>query len=284
LKNSQINLEYTKILAPFDGIIIERVVKFADNVTPNQKLFRISDFDPLRCPIKIPEKELSRLKIGQPARIAVEAWPDDPFPAKVLRISPVVDATTGTIKVTLEVSTRGKLRPGMFASVFLEMDTHTNALAIPKKALSFESFGDTVYVANEGIAERRDLTVGFEESDFVEVLEGLSDGDRVIVIGQDGLSDGTPVQILSGPGAGEGKPAPSPQRTADGAPPSAEGQGPGPGMAGGMGHGGGQGRMDFSKMTPEQLEQVKKRMRDRGMSEEQIESTIRRRIEESKKQ
>jgi membrane fusion protein (multidrug efflux system) len=287
LKNTQINLGYTKILAPFDGIIIERVVKLADNVTPNQKLFRISDFDPLLCPIKIPEKELSRLKIGQPARIAVEAWPDDPFPAKVLRISPVVDATTGTIKVTLEVSTRGKLRPGMFASVYLEMDTRSNALVIPKTALSFESFGDTVYVVKEGVAERRDLQVGFEESDFVEVLEGLADGERVIVVGQDGLSDGTPVQILSGPGAGEGKPAP--QRTADGGQPAAEGQGPGqgqgpgPGMPGGMGPGGGRGRMDFSKMTPEQLEQVKKRMRDRGMSEEQIESTIRRRIEESKK-
>ena len=282
LDNAQINLDYTDIAAPFDGIIIERVIKHADNVTPNQKLFRISDFDPLLCPIQVPEKELSRLKIGQPARIAVEAWPEDPFPARVLRISPVVDATTGTIKVTLEVSARGKLRPGMFASVFLEMDTHSNALVIPKTALSFESFGDTVYIANEGIAERRDLTVGFEEEEFVEVLEGLADGERVIVIGQDGLSDGTPVQILAGPGAGEGKPEHVPQKTADGGPPAAEG--PGPGMGGGMGPGGRRGRMDFSKMTPEQLEQVKERMRGRGMSEEQIESIIRRRIEESKKQ
>jgi RND family efflux transporter MFP subunit len=289
LSNAQINLDYTDIAAPFGGIIIERAVKFADNVTANQKLFRISDFDPLLCPIQVPEKELSRLKIGQPARISVEAWPEEPFPAKVLRISPVVDATTGTIKVTLAVATRGKLRPGMFASVFLEMDTHANALAIPKTALSFESFGDTVYVANEGIAVRRDLEVGFEEEEFVEVLGGLSEGERVIVIGQDGLSDGTPVNILAGPGAGEGKPAPSPERTADGGgPPSAEGRGPGPGpgqgMGAGMGPGGGRGRMDFSKMTPEQLEEVKKRMRERGMSEEQIEEMIKRRRGESKKQ
>jgi RND family efflux transporter MFP subunit len=284
LNNAQINLDYTDIFAPFDGIIIERAVKFADNVTPNQKLFRVSDFDPLLCPIQVPEKELSRLKIGQPARIAVEAWPDEPFPAKVLRISPVVDATTGTIKVTLALASRAKLRPGMFASVFLEMDTHSNALAIPKTALSFESFGDTVYVAKEGIAERRDLEVGFEEEDFVEVLEGLSDGERVIVVGQDGLSDGTPVHILAGPGAGEGKPADSPQRTAAGGPPTAEGRGPGPGMGGAMGPGGGHGRMDFSQMTPEQLEEVKKRMRERGMSEEQIEEMIRRRRGEPKKQ
>jgi RND family efflux transporter MFP subunit len=283
LANAQINLEYTNIAAPFGGIIIERVVKFADNVTPNQKLFRISDFDPLLCPIQVPEKELSRLRVGQPARISVEAWPDDPFPAKVLRISPVVDATTGTIKVTLQVSTRGKLRPGMFASVFLEMDTRDNAIVIPKTALSFESFGDTVYVAKDGVAERRDLKVGFEEADFVEVLEGLNDGERVIVIGQDGLSDGTPVQILAGPGAGEGKPTPSPQRAATEEPAGSSERGPGAGMGGGMGPGGGRGRPDFSKMTPEQLEQVKERMRSRGMSDEQIETIIKRRLAESKK-
>ncbi len=284
LANAQINFEYTKITAPFDGIIIERSVKFADNITPNQKLFRVSDFDPLLCPIQVPEKELSRLKIGQPARIAVEAWPEDPFPSRVLRISPVVDATTGTIKVTLEVSARGKLRPGMFASVFLEMDTHKNAKVIPKTALSFESFGDTVYIEKEGIAERRDLTVGFEEADFVEVLEGLNDGERVIVIGQDGLSDGTPVQILAGPGAGEGEPAQAPQRAAAGEASSPGERGPGPGMGGGMGPGGGQGRPDFSKMTPAELEQVKERMRSRGMSDEQINSIIQRRLAESKKQ
>jgi RND family efflux transporter MFP subunit len=275
LDNNRILLGYTRITAPFDGIIIERNVKFADNVTPNQKLFRISDFEPLLCPIQVPEKELSRLKIGQPAHVEVEAWPEERFDAGVLRISPVVDAATGTIKVTLQVGTRGKLRPGMFASVFLVMDHHDNAMVIPKSALSYESFGDTVYVARDNIAERRDLKLGFEEAELVEVLEGLSDGERVIVVGQDGLSDGTPVHILAGPGAREGPPAASPQRTADGGP-------PGPGM--GRGPGGGQGRMDFSKMTPEELERVKERMRAMGRSEEQVEEIIRRRRGESKKQ
>ncbi len=285
LKNSEIVLGYTTIAAPFDGVIVERNVKLADNVTTNQVLFRITDFDPLLCPIQVPEKELSRLKLGQPAQIVVEAWPEERFQARVLRISPVVDATTGTIKVTLEVGARGKLRPGMFASVFLEMETHDRVLVIPKSALSFETFGDTVYVANEGIAERRDLKLGFEEADFVEVLEGLSEADRVIVVGQDGLSDGTPVQILAGPGAGEA--AAAPRRAADrGAeaspgPPGGTGD-PSYGRSGGGPAGGGMGRMDFSQMTPEQLEKAKERMRGHGMSEEQIQEIIRRRRGESK--
>ncbi len=128
------------------------------------------------------------------------------------------------------------------------------------------------------------MTVGFEEADFVEVLEGLNDGERVIVVGQDGLSDGTPVHILAGPGAGEGEPAQATQRAAAGEASDPGERGPGPGMGGGMGPGGGQGRLDFSKMTPAELEQVKERMRSRGMSDEQINAIIQRRLAESKKQ
>jgi membrane fusion protein (multidrug efflux system) len=261
LRGNQVLLEYTRIQAPFDGIIIERYIKYAENVTPNQQLFRISDFDPLLCPIQVPEKELASLKVSQPAHITVEAWPDERFSARVLRISPVVDPATGTIKVTLQVAARGKLSPGMFASVFLVTDSHSDALVIPKAALSLESLGDTVYVVKGDLAERRDIELGYEESDSVEVLSGISTEDRVVVVGQDGLSDGTPVYVLKGPGTEEaGSRVSAPQPTGDRDP------------------GGGRGdRMDLSQLTPERLEQIKERMRERGMSDEQIEEMLRKR-------
>jgi hypothetical protein len=162
----------------------------------------------------VPEKELPRLHKGQPAYLTVEAWPDERFTASVLRLSPVVDAATGTVRVTLQVQGRDKLRPGMFASVFLETSRHDNALTIPKSALSLESLGDTVYVVNGDVAARRPVQLGYEEADIVEVASGLHEGDRVIVVGQDGLSDGTPVRVLEGPGAEEGAP-----RRAQGGPP-----------------------------------------------------------------
>jgi membrane fusion protein (multidrug efflux system) len=262
LEGAQVLYDYTKVLAPFDGIVVERFVKLAENVTPNQNLFRITDFDPLLCKIQVPEKELSRLRKGQRARIDVEAWPDERFEAEVLRISPVVEAATGTIRVTLQVHTKGKLSPGMFASVFLETDVHQNALVIPKRALSLESLSDTVFVVREGQAERRNVELGFEERDAVEVLSGLEEGARVIVVGQDGLAEGTPVQVLKGPGAAEGPPS-RPDLAREG--------------VGFQGRPGGGRPMDFSQLSPEQLERVKSRMRDRGMTEEQIEEAIRRR-------
>ncbi len=261
LKSYDIQLGYTQITAPFGGLIVERYVKLAQHLTNGTRLFRLSDFKPLLCPIRVPEKDLSRLRIGQSAHLEVEAFADTRFDARVLRISPVVDAATGTLKVTLEVDAQGKLRPGMFASVFLETDRHGDALVIPRTALVLDSLGDTVYVNDGGTASRREVRLGFREADLLEVLEGIADGEQVVVLGQDSLSDGTPITVLAAAG---GAPGPGPGPRAGGERPHPPGEGP-PGRG---------PRPDFSQMTPERLEMMKERMRSRGLSEEQIEERL----------
>ena len=193
---TQVQLDYTSIRAPFRGMIVTRFIKFAQHVQSSTPLFRISAFDPLQCPIQVPEKDLGRLKLGQRAHLTVEAFPGERFDARVLRVSPVVDSATGTVKTTLEVETHGRLRPGMFASVFLETDRHDDALVIPKTALVLESIGDTVYIKDGEVARRREVRLGYDEGDHVEVLAGLDAGQEVVVLGQDSLSDGTPVYVL----------------------------------------------------------------------------------------
>jgi membrane fusion protein (multidrug efflux system) len=267
---SRILLDYTHITAPFDGLIITRYVKLAEQVSTNNPLYRISDFDPLLCPIQIPERELPRLRVGQNAYLTVEPWPGERFEARVLRISPVVNSSTGTIKVTLEARSRSKLRPGMFARVFVETATRADAVVIPKAALSLESIGDTVYVADGEAASRREVDLGFAEGDFVEIVSGVSENEMVVVVGQDGLSDGTPIRILQ---SGLTQPV-SETRTAEAAAPAPPGRPPG-----GKGRGG--RRFDPSTMTPEQLERAKEFMRARGMTEEQIEERIRQAREQS---
>ena len=246
-----------------------------------------------------PEKDLPRLKLDQTAYLTVEAYPGERFPARVLRISPVVDPATGTVKVTLEVQAQGRLRPGMFASVFVETDIHENALVVPKQALVLESTSDTVYVAmddGEGgvVARRRSLELGYEESDSLEVLSGLSEGEDVVILGQDNLSDQTPVRIderegpaaapatfTSLPASGAGNPAPV--ANAQGAP--AAGSAPTAEQAAPQARPPGRprrlprrpsGRIDPSQMTPERIETMKARMKERGMSEEQIDQMIER--------
>lgn len=277
-ESTEIQLGYTEIRAPFDGQIIERYVKFAQNVGVGESLFRLSDFDPLLCPIQVPERNIPDLETGQRAYLEVEAWPGERFEGRVLRLSPVVEAATGTVRVTLEVEARGKLRPGMFASVYLETEVHENALVIPRKALTIESIGDTVYVVGEGAAIRREVELGVREGDTVEIVKGVTDGERVVTVGQDGLSDGTPIQVLGAEGAAgamaggfpQGRPSGGGER--QGEPPAAAG------AAGGRPGGGGFDgqRPDLSRMTPEQVEQMKERMRSSGMTDEQIEQRLQR--------
>jgi RND family efflux transporter MFP subunit len=222
VRENEVQLAYTSIRAPFRGMIVERFVKFAEHVQNNTPLFRISEFDPLQCPIQVPEKDLARLEVGQPAHLTVEAFPGERFDARVLRVAPVVDSATGTVKVTLEVKTHGRLRPGMFASVFLETDRHAGALVIPKRALVLESIGDTVYIKDGDVARRREVRLGFDEGDHVEVVAGLEEGQEVIILGQDSLSDATPIYVLE-PGATPSPPA----RGSAGAPGGPAARGPG---------------------------------------------------------
>jgi len=262
LERTEILVGYTRVRAPFAGLIVTRYVDYAQQVSVNSPLFRLSDFNPLLCPIQVPEREIPQLHVGQSARLRVEAWPEERFTARVLRISPVVDAATGTVKVTLEVDARGRLRPGMFARVFVETATRGGALVIPRSALSLESLGDTVYVVEDGVARRREVALGFREGDLVEAVSGLAEGESVVVVGQDGLSDGTPVVALA---PGQGAPPAAMAAGGGGAPetnavPGAAGGGP---------------PFDLSKLDPEQLEKVKAMMRARGLTEEQIEERLR---------
>ncbi|HSO22471.1 MAG TPA: efflux RND transporter periplasmic adaptor subunit [Chondromyces sp.] len=305
LESAEIQLAYTEIRAPFDAQVVTRDIKLAQYVTSGTRLFRISDFTPLLCRVEVPEKDLPRVRVGQTAHIEVEAFPDDRFPASVARLRPTVDPASGTFTVTLEVRAQGKLRPGMFASVYLETETREDVLVIPRDALVLDSLGDTVYVMVDGIAERREVRLGLRDEDSVEILEGLADGEQLIVLGQEGLANGTPVMVLGD------APVAEPVAEASGPPPDAVeamrkrmqerglseaeidarieqmraggGQGPGGGAAQGAGAGGpgnaGGGIPPFmveriKNATPEELERIKERMKQFGMSDERINEVV----------
>lgn len=259
-ESDQIRLGYTEIKAPFAGLIVARYIGLAEQVGPGDPLFRISDFTPLLCHIQVPERDLPKLRVGQRAFLTLEAWPSKQFSATVLRIRPIVDGATGTVRVTLDVDAEGRLRPGMFARVFVETETRADTLVIPKAALSLESIGDTVYVAAGDVASRRNVKLGFREGDSVEILEGVSEGEQVIVVGQDGLSDGTPINVLGDSGL---EMAGGPTSQLPGGAPTDQLRGP-------------DGRPDFSQMTPEQLERARESMRARGLSDAQIEERLQR--------
>jgi membrane fusion protein (multidrug efflux system) len=162
----------------------------------NQSLFVVADFNPLRAKIYVPVKDIGRIYEKQRATITIEAEPGLGFTGIVKMISPVVDPASGTSKVTIDIEDHiGKLKPGMFASVFITTETHNDALIIPKKAMILESNLDQVYIYLEGNAHKVNLKVGFKEGEDLEVLSGLEEGDLVVTAGQDGLREGLPLRI-----------------------------------------------------------------------------------------
>ena len=209
LEQARLNLNYTTIASPLAGTLTLRSVEVGNMVTANQAVFSVADFDPLLARIRIPEKNMGKVAIGQGAKVLVESAPGRLFRGVVKMISPVVDPESGTVKVTIRIPGGGNgiLRPGMFASVHIITEVHRNTLVIPKKALVLEGEGNHVFVYERdgeqgaGKAVRRKVSMGFADNEHLEILNGLNEGEQVITVGHDGLRPGTAVRLV-----GEGVP------------------------------------------------------------------------------
>ena len=204
LEQAKLDLSYTAIRSPIQGIMTLRNIEVGNMVTNNQVVASVAKFDPLLARIQVTEKDFGKITVGQTARITVEAAPEREFTGTVKMISPVVDPESGTVKVTVEVPRTDKslLRPGMFASVYIITETRRNTLVIPKKALVLEGEGNQVFTfetdpeSGRGQAQRRRIEIGFTDSDRLEILSGLSQGEQVITVGQEGLRPGSPVRLV----------------------------------------------------------------------------------------
>jgi membrane fusion protein (multidrug efflux system) len=202
LEAATIKLEYTEIPSPIDGVITERLVEVGDRVNGNEEVFSVEEFPPLWARIFVPERDLPQLKVAQKAQVRVDTFPDQVFGAAIKMINPTVDATSGTVKVTLEMERTDRLRPGMFGTVYIATETRPDAIVVPKKAILRERDENRIFVITaENLVEKRNVVLGFSEEDRVEILEGIQEGEDVVTVGYEGLADGYAVNIISWEGA-----------------------------------------------------------------------------------
>ena len=195
---AQLNLSYSAIRAPFAGVVAERHVKLGKELAVGAPIFRVTDPTPLKASVFVPERELARLKPGQPANVAADALAGRRFPAHVKLVSPMVDAATATFKVTLEVDDpKGDLKPGMFARVGIVFERRADTLTIPRVALLDSDGSSNVFVVSSGKAEQRAIKTGLANSGRIEVVQGLDGAEQVVVVGQNGLKDGNPVRVVT---------------------------------------------------------------------------------------
>lgn len=191
---SKLNYEYTLVRAPIDGVVASRVVKTGAHINTGDQLFGIVDTSKLVAYLKIPQTELSKFSEGHRATLHVDSIQGVPFEARIERISPTIDPRNGTFRATAYMKNAdGDLAPGMFGRFSIAYEKHSNALLVPKSAVVYEDSENVVYVVTNGEAARRPVSLGIESMGNVEILDGLTSDEQVVVSGQTGLRDGSKV-------------------------------------------------------------------------------------------
>lgn len=192
-----VRYEYTRIRAPFDGVVTERLVDVGEHAAVGTRLFVMADTDPLLLTMYLPEGEIKTIRTGQQVFIIPDASPDMRFNGKIIRLAPEVDQRTGTIKVTAE--TRGGGIPGSFVRVRVVTDTRSSTLAIPRRGVVADAGDRFVFIAEADTVRKVEVSVGYEDEEFAEILEGLQAGDSVVVAGAGGVRTGTKIKIIGRP-------------------------------------------------------------------------------------
>lgn len=190
-------LRYSKLTAPFSGIITMRYVDagaFIPSATGGNSasaaVLTLMDFATVRVQVAVPELEASLVRQAQPVKVSVEGLPGKLFEGKVSRQSYALDDASKTMLLECDLANPELiLRPGMYATVRIGVEKHTDALLIPVEALVVEKLNAFTFVAESSLARKTAIRTGFNDGARVEVLSGLNGNEAVILAGKTPLAD-----------------------------------------------------------------------------------------------
>ncbi len=189
------------IRAPFSGVLGLRKVDPGDFLSPGTAIVSLRTLDPIYVDYALPERDYPSLKPGMTVEISTGAYPGQVFKGELTAMEPGVDVGTRSVKLRATLANAdGRLRPGMFVEVRTLQPQQEAVLTIPQTAVSFNTYGDFVYVITKGeggamVAKRRQIETGAEREGRVVVTKGLQAGDQVVRSGTNKLRDGQPVAI-----------------------------------------------------------------------------------------
>ncbi len=194
-------LAFTRIRAPFAGVVTERLVEPGDFVTKNSHLLTVADPSSLVAEVYASELILPHIAVGDAAAVRIDALGAAQFDGKILRIHPALNRTSrqGIVEIVLDPVPEGA-RAGQFVRARLETAA-VERLLIPFRALARDRGGEFVWLVDgEGKAVRRTVRSGLRIADRIEILDGLAPGERIITRGFLGLTEGKAVKIVDAAG------------------------------------------------------------------------------------
>jgi len=203
LQRTRTLLQYARLAAPFSGVVTARYVDpgaFIPAATSGASaqsaaVVTLMDFRRVRIQVFVPEPEVPFITNGVPAQATVEELPGQSFHGSVTRYANALDEATKTMLTEIEMpNPTGALRPGMYASVQLEVERKKDALLVPVQALLVEKAGASVFAVADGKAKKTPVRTAFNDGVNVEITDGVKLGQPVILVGKQTLNDGQAVK------------------------------------------------------------------------------------------
>lgn len=200
-------MKYSRIAAPFAGVITQRFVDPGafipvptSGAAQTAAIVTIADFHTIRVQVAVPELEASLVDKGEPVKFSVEGLPGKTFEAKVSRISYALDEATRTMLIEADAPNADlTLRPGMYTTAKIGVETKPDALLVPVAALVMEKTNAFLFLVADGKAKKTAVKLGFNDGARVEIASGATEQDRVLLGGKMTLTDGQPVNPQDAP-------------------------------------------------------------------------------------
>jgi membrane fusion protein, multidrug efflux system len=213
LRNNRALVEQQKAIvdkktlrAPFAGHLGVRQVDRGQYLAAGTMIVTLQALDPIYVDFLLPQQSLDKIKVGQPAKIKVDTYPDKIFTGKITAINPKVEASSRNVQVRATLANpERKLLPGMFATVDIDVGSVQRLVTLPQTAISYNPYGNLVYIVDDKgkgpdgkpmlVGRQTFVTTGATRGDQVSVLKGVKEGDTIVTGGQMKLRNGVPLAI-----------------------------------------------------------------------------------------
>ncbi len=197
LDMAKYQLKNTQITAPISGKVTSISVSSGEMISPSIPLLSIIDVSRIFVKVGISEKDISKIKEGQKVSLEIDAFPEEKFRGEVVSKGVAVDQISKALEVKIEIlQPETDIPIGVFARGDILVKTNQNTLIVPSSALTRKKGGIYVYVIEEGVARQKEVVLGIIQDERVEILDGLSEKEEIVVLGNQELEDGLKVDVL----------------------------------------------------------------------------------------
>jgi len=197
IKIAQMELDKTQIRAPFAGVVTDIKISPREHIDAGRELFTLVDLGGIKVKAKVLESEIAKMQAGREVNLRFSAYPGKIFKGTVEAISPIVNAEDKTCSVFIAMNNAGEeIKPGMHAEVEIAAEIYKNSLLVPQEAVLVRGGRKLVFVVEGDLAKWRYVETGRENEQYVEIRDGVKDGEQVIIEGHFTLAHDARVSMV----------------------------------------------------------------------------------------